>query len=407
MNSNPLLLVADASSRFGRRAVRSPLTLFSRLMATLNVVCANGVVGIVVLVGMASVSAAQAHADTVDLKRLQPLLERVRSAHKLPALGVAVVTSEGLQSLATVGVRKRGEATPVTNDDLWHLGSDGKAMSATMIARLVERGVLKWEQTLAGTFPELAPKMSADFKAITLSHLLTHRAGINADFDLLKYYERRDLQAARLDAVKDAIAKGVSSAPGKKFEYSNWGYVIASAMVERATGKAFEALLRDELFTPLGMKSVGFGGTGTVGKIDQPWPHTADGKPTPENGPDVDNSPTMAAAGTMHMSLADWGKFVGEHLRGAQGKSALLKKETFIKLQTAVDGDYAYGWGNAKRDWAGGIALTHQGTNTMNHALVWAAPVKDFAVIVVTNQGDAGSAENEVAGEIITAWSKR
>jgi hypothetical protein len=43
----------------------------------------------------------------------------------------------------------------------------------------------------------------------------------------------------------------------------------------------------------------------------------------------------------------------------------------------------------------------------MNHALVWAAPAKDFAVIVVTNQGDAGGAENEVAGEIITAWSKQ
>jgi hypothetical protein len=155
------------------------------------------------------------------------------------------------------------------------------------------------------------------------------------------------------------------------------------------------------------MKMAGFGGTGTLGKIDQPWPHTANGKPAPQNGPEMDNVPTMAAAGTMHMSLADWAKFVREHMRGAQGKSAYLKRETFERLHTAVNTDYALGWLTPKRGWAGGNTLHHGGDNTMNFALTWLAPAKGFGVIVVANQSGAHRPADEVAGALITAWSKK
>ncbi|MGL4230733.1 MAG: serine hydrolase domain-containing protein [Casimicrobium sp.] len=351
--------------------------------------------------------AGKAVAQSLDFKNLQPTIETVRASHKLPALGAVLVTSEGVQSLATSGVRKRDDKTPVTNDDLWHLGSDGKAMTATMVARLVEKGMMKWTQTLGETFPELAPQMSEDMKSVTITQLLSHRAGFDANFDIMQYANRKDLAAARVDVLKEAMKKGLRSKPGEKFLYSNWSYTVASAMAERASGKSFEMLMRDEVFAPLEMKSAGFQGTGTVGKIDQPWPHTANGKPAPSNGPEMDNVPTMAAAGTMHMSLADWAKFVREHLRAAQGKSTFLKKESAEKLHTPVGNDYALGWLTAKRGWAGGMALNHAGDNTMNFALAWVAPAKDFAVLVATNQSGAHPATDELAGAMIMAWTKR
>ncbi len=357
-----------------------------------------------------SVFGSKASAHAVDFKRLSDAVEQVRTKHKLPAMGAALVTSEGMQSIGVAGTRKRGDTTVVTNDDLWHLGSDGKAMTATMIARLVERGVMKWEQTLGETFTELAPQMNADMKSVTLGQLLSHHAGFDANFDLMKYVGRKDLVAARVDTLKEAMTNGLKNKPGSKFLYSNWGYVVASAMAERTTGKPFETLMREELFTPLKMTSAGFGGTGTVGKIDQPWPHTGNGKPAPSNGPQMDNLPVMAAAGTMHMTLADWGKFVAEHLRGVQGdtgKSTLLKKATFEKLHTVVGSDYAMGWIVVKRGWAGGNALHHAGDNTMNFALVWAAPIKDFAVLIVTNQSDAFSAADDMAGLLISAQQRK
>jgi CubicO group peptidase (beta-lactamase class C family) len=353
---------------------------------------------------------ASAVAQPPDLKKLSDAVEQVRAKYKLPAMGAALVTSDGLQSIGVAGVRKRGDTAAVTLDDVWHLGSDGKAMTATMIARLVERGVMRWEQTLGETFVDLAPQMSADIHAVTLTQLLSHHAGFDANFELVKYVDRKDLVAARVDVLKEAMTKGLKSKPGSTFRYSNWGYVVASAMAERATGKSFETLMHEELFTPLKMSSAGFGGTGTVGKVDQPWPHTGDGKPAPSNGPAMDNLPVMAAAGTMHMTLVDWAKFVTEHLRGAQGelgKSTLLKKATFEKLHTVVGGDYALGWIVLKRGWAGGNALHHGGDNTMNTAVVWAAPVKDFAVLIVTNQSEASRAADEMVGVLLSTRQRQ
>jgi CubicO group peptidase (beta-lactamase class C family) len=353
------------------------------------------------------IMSASASAQAGDFKKLGDAVEQVRAKHKLPAMGAVLVTSEGVQAIGVSGTRKRGGATLATTDDLWHLGSDGKAMTATMIARLVERGTMKWEQTLGETFPDLAPQMKADMKSVTLTQLLSHRAGFGANFDAMKYVGRKDLVAARLDVLREAMAGGLKSKPGSAHLYSNWGYAVAGAMAERAAGKSFEVLMREELFAPLKMTSVGFGGTGTVGKIDQPWPHDGQGKPMPSNGPEMDNLPVMSPAGTMHMSLADWSRFVAEHIRGAQGKSSVLKKETFAKLHAVVGNDYALGWIVAQRDWAGGNALSHAGDNTMNSALVWVAPAKDFAVLITVNQSDAFVAADELAGTMILSWVKK
>jgi CubicO group peptidase (beta-lactamase class C family) len=66
---------------------------------------------------------------------LKPILQKFN----LPAMAAAVVTDDGIKFAGAVGVRKRGTDIPVGLDDLWHLGSDEKAMTATLIARLVQR----------------------------------------------------------------------------------------------------------------------------------------------------------------------------------------------------------------------------------------------------------------------------
>jgi len=56
-------------------------------------------------------------------------------------------------------------------------------------------------------------------------------------------------------------------------------------------------------------------------------------------------------------------------------------------------GNYALGWGLHERDWAGGKALTHAGSNGMNYCVVWVAPEKNFAVLAATNRGGDGAPE--------------
>ena len=331
-------------------------------------------------------------------------LKPIRQKYNVPAMAAAAVTSEGIKLVGAVGVRKRGTEVPVGLEDSWHLGSDGKAMTSTLIARLVEAGKLRWDSTLGEVFPELAGQMNPGFQKVTLLELLSHRAGLPANLTLAEYLGN-DVQALRLRAVREELAKKPLSTPGSTFAYSNVGYIIAAAVVvERVTGKPWEQVIGEEVFGPLQMKSAGFGGMGTLGQIDEPWPHTADGQPTLLNGPAMDNPPVMGPAGRVHCSIQDWGRFIQDQLRGARGEPALLKPASYQTIQTPpFGGDYALGWTVAQRDWAGGKALNHGGDNTMNFANVWVAPGRDFAILVCVNQsGDtAFKATDEAVGAMI------
>lgn len=311
------------------------------------------------------------------LTQVADALEPIRKKHDIPAMGGAIVTSQGVVAIGVTGVRKAGTDEAVKEDDRWHLGSDTKAMTATMIATLVEEGKLRWDDTVGAAFPEI--EMSAALKRVTLLHLLSHRSGLPANLPWHELKERRKAVVR---------AGGLKLPEDPRYEYSNLGYVIAGAMTEKATGKTWEELMTEKLFKPLGMKSAGFGGQTS-------WGHTAGGKPA---DPKADNPPILGPAGTVHASLSDWGKFVADQL-----KMGLLKPETYKKMrQPAFGGDYALGWLVARRDW-GGTVYTHAGCNTMNYAVVWMSPEKNFAVLVVCNQGDdqAAKACDEAAGALI------
>ena len=331
-------------------------------------------------------ASAAAFCPTVGHALVTKALAPIRQKYDLPAMAVAVVTSDGLKYSGAVGVRKRGTAIPVALDDLWHLGSDGKVMTSTLVARLVEKGQLNWSLTLGEAFPDLAAGMHADFRAVTLLHLLSHRAGLPANLDLHRY-DGEDASALRLQAVREELSHNPQSAPGSTFLYSNLGYILAGAVIERRTGRSWERLMADELFTPLHMTTAGIGGTGTPGVIDQPWPHERNAQPTETNGPRRDNPPVMGPAGRIHCSMKDWARFIQDQLRGARGESALLSPDSYRKVQTApFGGDYALGWQISDREWAGGKTLSHVGDNTMNYANAWIAPQRDFAILVCVNQ---------------------
>ncbi len=352
---------------------------------------------------LASVLSASSPGQAAD-KRLNDLLEPVRRANHVPALGGAVVRLKGLEAVGATGIRKVGFDVAVTAGDEWHIGSDTKAMTAAMIGALVERGKLRWETTIGEVFPDETASITPEMRKVTLLHLLSHRSGLPANIPWGLIPRKGTTRDQRLSVIRGLASVKLVAEPGAKYLYSNLGYVIAGAMAEKAAGAVWEDLMRAVLFKPLRMRDVGFGGLGTPGRIDQPWPHGEDGKPVEKNGPDMDNPPVMGPAGTVHLSLADWAKFAADQLRGARGGKALLKPETYKRLHTPpFGGDYALGWLVVDRDWGGGTVLTHAGSNTMNYAVVWVAPARGFAVLVVCNQGGPAAAKacDEAAGKLI------
>jgi CubicO group peptidase (beta-lactamase class C family) len=320
-------------------------------------------------------------------EELKAILDRAVEEHGFPAIGGMVVSSEGVLAMEVSGVRKLGADASVERDDQWHLGSNTKAMTATLIGKLVDEGKLRWDSTLEELFPEVTD-MHAGFRPVTVAQVLTHRGGFLANLPWGIMPKSGDMAKVRYDAVALALTMEPAHEPGGGMVYSNTGYVVLGVIIEQARGEAWEDVIEKELFVPLGMTSAGFGGVGTLGEIDQPWPHMSKETPAPHNGPAMDNPPVMGPAGTVHCSLEDYGKFLAEHLRGARGQDGLLKAETYGWLHSArFGGDYGGGLLVAEREWAGGRVMTHAGSNTMNFAVAWMAPEIDRAFVVVTNVG--------------------
>jgi len=340
------------------------------------------------------------------------MLDNIRVKHKFPALAAAVVVDGKIVMTNAVGFRRDGGPETVTVDDKFHLGSVTKSMTATVAAMLVEQEKISWTTTIGKSFPELGDKIHPDYRDVTLEQLLTHRGGAPGDAprDLWsKAWAASGTPAEqRLEFVKGLLERSTEAKPGTKHIYSNQGYTIAGVMLEKATGKTWEELMRTMLFEPLEMTSAGFGAPATAGKIDQPWGHKkglfSGIEPVPP-GPQADNPLAISPAGAVNCSLIDLAKYAAFHMAGERGGSKLLTAESFKKLHTAVpdNGDYALGWIVLKRKWAGDRALMHNGSNTMFYVVVWMAPDKNCAVIVATNVGVDGGFEgcDEAAGNLI------
>jgi len=343
------------------------------------------------------------------------MLEDIREKHNFPALAAAVVVDGKIVVTKAVGFRKNGGTEKVMVNDKFHLGSVTKSMTATVAAMLVEQGKSSWTTTIGEAFPELKSEIHPDYLAVTLEQLLSQRSGAPGDAppDLWRKAWAANGTAAeqRLAFIKDILARKPEAEPGSKFIYSNQGYTIAGVMLEKATGKTWEDLLRSMLFEPLAMTTAGFGAPASVDKVDQPWGHTKtllSGVEAVPPGPGADNPVAISPAGAVHCSVGDLAKYAAFQMAGERGESKLLKAESFKKLHTAVadNHDYALGWMVLKRPWANGRALMHNGSNTMFYVIVWMAPEKNCAVIVASNIGvnEAFEGCDEVAGKLIEQY---
>ena len=348
------------------------------------------------------------------VEKAYPLLEQIRKKYGLPALAGAVILQGQTAACGATGFRKDGNDVKVTPNDKFHIGSCTKAMTATIIAMLVERGKLRWDITLSSALPDMADEMHPDYRNVTLSHLLDHRGGLPSKHrswpEGKSFMDMHNLDGPamkqRAAYARMILREEPEAKPGTTYIYSNAGYSIAGVIAEQAMKRPWESLMRTMLFEPLGMRTAGFGAMGTPGRIDEPWQHMIkdDKVVAVEPGRLSDNPPVLGPGGTVHCSIRDWAKFVIEHLKGARDAGGLLKGETLDLLHTpGFGGDYASGWIVTKRDWGGGKVLTHTGSNNMSFAVVWMAPKRDFAVLVASNQGggDVAKACDEACWTLI------
>jgi CubicO group peptidase (beta-lactamase class C family) len=349
---------------------------------------------------------------------LQPFLEQTLAAARekdhLPAVAALVQIDGKLAAEAALGVRALGHPETVTINDRWHIGSDTKAFTATLIARLVEHGVMRFDDTLAASFPGFAEAMDPAYRNVTVTQLLSHTAGLPPLMDdkELPPFMAVIKSANGVKAQRAAIARKYLTIPpaskAGEFAYSNLGFIIAGAIAEARTGQTWEDLIREQIFVPLGIKSAGFGPPGTPGKLDQPSGHKEEAGKLVALDPasaDADNPPALGPAGTINIALKDWLLFAQDQLDGEHGRGKLLRPETYRKLHTPVTGNYALGWGAMLGPDGVPLLLTPTGSNGFWVADIRIMPKHDMIFLVVTNAGN--DAANQAIKDIGTPLKDR
>jgi CubicO group peptidase (beta-lactamase class C family) len=260
-------------------------------------------------------------------------------------------------------------------------------MTATLAATLVDAGIIQWNTTLAQVFPEMTSDTRSDYQTVTLAQLLAHRGGIialtePADLALLPALPATPVQA-RYALTRWLLAQAPTVTPGSRALYSNAGYAVATAMLERKTGRDFETLLNELVLRPLG--TVPLFDWPAAGAAAQPWGHELISARWLPNDPDAaDNHfPTvLTPAGNISLSVGDCAKFVQSHLRGLRGRGGVLSPQTYTYLHTS-QGDFAFGWLVKNLNGVGTSA--HDGSAGTFYALVAIQPTRDRAVVVLAN----------------------
>ena len=212
-------------------------------------------------------------ARTQPVTRLDGVLEPLRAKHGLPALAGAVVSKGQIAAAGAVGARLLNSDKKVTINDRFHLGSDTKAITATLAGMAVEAGKLRWDSTIGDVLGGKVKGIEPRLAAVTLEELLSHTGGISSDTDeIINLYYTGDgfkynMPAQRLRILNAWKNHPPATKPGAEFHYANLGYVIAGAMIETAFGVSWEELMVNRIYTPLRLACGGDWAAGDDGEI--------------------------------------------------------------------------------------------------------------------------------------------
>ena len=338
---------------------------------------------------------------------LAELLESIRVQERLPALAAAIVLDRKIYAAAAVGTRKANTNNWVSVDDKFLIASCSKAFTATLSAVLIQKGYLQWDTKLKEAFPDL--NMRSEYEDITLIQLLSHRAGLPEWIDHLTsknvtaqfidnwWNDRQSPVTMRAKYVKVNVKQRLADKPGHSIFYSNSGYLIAGAMLEKIMGKPFEQLMTEEIFSPMGLHTAGFGPPVKFDSENQPVGHSGFFRAVhPGDFPDY-----MAPTAVIHISIKDWAKFILVHLGSGGNAGVVLETDTLRTLHSPPDSsiwragaeekgygipslNYALGWYILDIDKKEGL-LWHPGGNTGFIAQVVVDPKRKNAVLLATN----------------------
>ena len=271
---------------------------------------------------------------------------------------------------------------PIEPDMVFRLGSITKQFTAVSILMLAQEGKLGLQDEIT----KFLPDYPTQGKRITVEHLLTHTSGIQSYTDMPEWLPlwRKDFTVKELvDFFKD---KPMQFEPGHSWAYSNSGYILLGAIIEKVSGKTYEEFVTEKIFKPLGMKGSTYGSTERI--IPRRIPGYQAGKGGFVNAPYLSMTQPYAAGSLLSTvdDLAVWSDavFAGKLVR----KEWLDKAFTPYALANGESTGYGYGW--LVGDFAGHRSIEHGGGINGFSTYEMTLPEDRIFVAILTNSAIAG-----------------
>jgi len=313
---------------------------------------------------------------------------------KVPALAIAVVKDDSTVLMKCYGTRTMGKTEPVDEHTLFAIGSSSKAFTATLVAMLVDEGKMRWDDPATAYLPGLQLYDPYVSRELTVRDLLTHRSGL----------ARGDLMWYATDYNRDEILRRVrflkpTWSVRSRFGYQNIMYLAAGQAAAHVAGKSWDDLVRERIFSPLGMTETSTSIRDLAGQTNVATPH-AEIEDTLRVVPwhNIDN---IGPAGSINSNVFDMIKWVRFQL--AQGKvngkslvSASALGETHTAQMTIPVGAdarqlnpythlEAYGMGWFLQDYRGRELDQHGGNIDGMTAMVALMPEEKIGVVILSN----------------------
>ncbi|MGH7664139.1 MAG: serine hydrolase domain-containing protein [Gemmatimonadaceae bacterium] len=269
-------------------------------------------------------------------------------------------------------------AVGITPNTRFRLGSITKQFTSMAVLMLVNEGVLALDDRVAEFFPGFpAPGRDA-----TIEHLLTHTSGIHS-YTSMPTWPPRWREDMTPDEVIDMFRdEPADFQPGEDWRYSNSGYVLLGAIIEKVSGLSYPVFLDQRIFTPLGMTSTGYDITDEIIRNRAAGYATApDG--TLRNAAYLSMTQPLAAGG-LYSSVNDLARW-HEALQGKHLISPALYERMYspVRLNDGSTRPYGFGWGVTEFD--GLPSLAHGGGINGFSSFILRIPEERLMVVVLSN----------------------
>jgi CubicO group peptidase (beta-lactamase class C family) len=336
--------------------------------------------------------------------------DAIHRRYALPGLAVGVVQGDRVIYTRTAGVLASGSEQKINNDTIFKIASNTKAMTAALLARLVDAGKLKWDDPVTKYLQQFRMHDPWVTRELQVRDLLIHNSGFGAGAGDLMLWPEPNL------FTRDDVLRGLGYLKPKysfrsRYAYDNTLYIVAGEVAAAAGGAPYDVLVRREIFEPLGMKrcQVGEWRRDAVGNVAQPHMRRGERNVVIRADGEVIPDIPMAAAGGIRCSLDDmlawirmWldpersGLVDGKPWLSKAQRDAVWTAHMPMPLTPRMrdwDGSHfsAYGYGWRLTDVDGTSKVSHTGTLAGMYSAVVLLPEKNAGFVILIN-GDADEA---------------